>query len=38
MTAAAAPKDIKEAKDPGENREVAQFIASNKPVDRATAD
>ena len=38
MTAAAAPKDIKEAKDPGETREVAQFIASNKPVDRATAD
>jgi len=38
MTTAAAPKDIKEAKDPGETREVAQFIASNKPVDRATAD
>jgi leucyl aminopeptidase len=38
MTAAAAPKDIKEAKDPGEAREIAQFIASNKPVDRATAD
>ena len=38
MTAPAAPKDLKELKDPGEHREVAQFIASNKPVDRATAD
>lgn len=38
MTATAAPKDIKDAKDPGEAREAAQFIASNKPVDRATAD
>ncbi len=38
MTAPAAPKDIKEPKDPGEHREPAQFIASNKPVDRATAD
>ncbi|MBU3725548.1 MAG: leucyl aminopeptidase [Burkholderiaceae bacterium] len=38
MTAPAAPKDLKEPKDPGEHREVAQFVASNKPVDRATAD
>ena len=38
MTAPSAPKDIKEPKDPGEHREPAQFIASNKPVDRATAD
>ena len=38
MTASAAKQDIKEVKDPGEHREPAQFIASNKPVDRATAD
>ncbi len=38
MTAALAPKDVKETKDPGEHREPAQFIASNKPVDRAAAD
>jgi len=38
MTASVAPKDLKETKDPGEHREPAQFIASNKPVDRATAD
>ena len=38
MTAPTAPKDLKETKDPGEHREPVQFIASNKPVDRATAD
>ena len=38
MTAPVAPKDTKEVKDPGEHREAAQFIASNKPVDRASAD
>ena len=38
MTATSAPKELKEVKDPGEHREQAQFIASNKPVDRATAD
>jgi len=38
MIATAASKDIKEIKDPGEVRAPAQFIASNKPVDRASAD
>ena len=38
MTAPVAPKELREVKDPGEHRETAQFIASNKPVDRATAD
>ncbi len=38
MTAPVAPKELREVKDPGEHREAAQFIASNKPVDRATAD
>jgi leucyl aminopeptidase len=38
MTATASSKDQKEVKDPGEHRETPQFIASNKPVDRAAAD
>ncbi len=38
MIATAASKDIKEIKDPGEVRAPAQFLASNKPVDRASAD
>lgn len=38
MTVTAPSKDQKEVKDPGEHREAPQFIASNKPVDRAAAD
>lgn len=38
MTATAAPKEIKEPRDPGEHRETIEFLASNKPVDRAAAD
>ena len=38
MTVTASSKDQKEVKDPGEHREAPQFIASNKPVDRAAAD
>jgi leucyl aminopeptidase len=38
MIATAASKETKEIKDPGELRAPAQFIASNKPVDRAAAD
>ena len=38
MTATAAPKEIKDTRDPGEHREPIEFIASNKPVDRASAD
>jgi leucyl aminopeptidase len=38
MIATAASKETKEMKDPGEVRAPAQFIASNKPVDRAAAD
>ncbi len=35
MTVASSPREIK---DPGETREPIDFIASNKPVDRASAD
>ncbi|MEY4725056.1 MAG: hypothetical protein RL043_1205 [Pseudomonadota bacterium] len=38
MTASSSSKDLKEIKDPGEVRESIQFIASNKPVDRANVD
>jgi len=38
MIATASAKDTKEVKDPGEVRAYAQFLASNKPVDRAAAD
>ncbi len=31
-------KDVKEIKDPGEFRENINFLASNKPVDRASSD
>jgi leucyl aminopeptidase len=31
-------KDLKEIKDPGEFREQINFLASNKPVDRASSD
>ncbi len=37
MTATAS-KDLREIKDPGEVRQLPEFIASNKPVDRAAAD
>jgi leucyl aminopeptidase len=35
---ATTPKDLREIKDPGEARHTPEFIASNKPVDRAAAD
>ena len=38
MTASSSSKDLKETKDPGEVRESIQFVASNKPVDRANVD
>ncbi|MEY4083603.1 MAG: hypothetical protein RL483_972 [Pseudomonadota bacterium] len=38
MTASNSSKDLKEVKDPGEAREPIEFIASNKPVDRASVD
>ena len=31
-------KDFKDTKDPGELREEINFLASNKPVDRASSD
>ena len=37
MTATAS-KDLREIKDPGEVRQLPEFIASNKPVHRAAAD
>lgn len=38
MTATSSSKEIREVKDPGETREAIEFLASNKPVDRASAD